>query len=295
MAIKTVTQTDTRSTPSSEWRSFGEFLIAARNAGEYKADPRLVRASGLGETIPGGGGFLIPTQYEENLLVRIYAESLAGLCSIQTTKSANLQIPVISETSRVNSSRFGGVSSAWLDESAAITPSKPNFGKLELNSKKVASAVWATDELLSDAPALAEALTKIYTLELGWRLDEAILYGSGAGQPLGIMNSTCLITVSAEGGQSSSTINFTNIRKMLQRLPGPSRRTAVWICNEETDGELMATFGPARNSANTENVGGWPIYVPCDFRPRTGPADGKAGDGYGAGKGHRAIWGFNSC
>jgi len=45
----------------------------------------------------------------------------------------------------------------------------------------------------------------------------------GAGTPLGILNSTALITVAKETGQGSATVISENVNKMWKRLPAPSR------------------------------------------------------------------------
>jgi HK97 family phage major capsid protein len=69
-------------------------------------------------------------------------------------------------------------------------------------------------------------------------LDDAIINGNGAGQPLGVMNSGCLVTQAKETGQAASTIVFNNITKMYSRLIARSRPSAVWLINQDVEPQL---------------------------------------------------------
>ena len=86
------------------------------------------------------------------------------------------------------------------------TESKPKFRKIELSLKKLIGLCYATDELLEDAAALESVIRAGFSSEFGFLLDDAIINGTGAGQPLGILNSGCLVSVAAETGQKAATI-----------------------------------------------------------------------------------------
>jgi HK97 family phage major capsid protein len=69
---------------------------------------------------------------------------------------------------------------------------------------------------VADAPsALGGHLERAFASELGFMLDAAILSGTGAGQPLGILNSAATITVAKQSGQSSGTIMANNIEQSM--------------------------------------------------------------------------------
>jgi HK97 family phage major capsid protein len=264
MTLDRTRQDERSGSDTREWASFGDFALGVRNIGIGQSDARLAkRSAGVNETVGSEGGFLVPGELVPQVLFRIYQQSIAGLCLSLPMARKTAQIPVVDETSRANGSRFGGVSSAWLDEGAALTPSKPKFGRLELSAKKLGSACWVTGELQQDVPMLGEFLTRIFTSEIATMLDAAILSGTGAGEPLGVLNSAALITASKEGGQAAATITAENLLDMHSRLWGPSRRSAVWFVNEETDTYLMRTFIPHKNVAGTENVGGTATYIPA--------------------------------
>jgi HK97 family phage major capsid protein len=74
--------------------------------------------------------------------------------------------------------------------------------------------------------------------EYGFMIDDAIIRGTGAGMPQGILNSNALVTVPAEAGQPNQTVVFENLSNMWGRLPARSRRNAVWLINQEVEPQL---------------------------------------------------------
>jgi HK97 family phage major capsid protein len=74
---------------------------------------------------------------------------------------------------------------------------------------------------------------------LAWYRDKAFLKGTGAGQPLGILNSSCLIEVSKEAGQAASTIVYENVVNMMARMFAGSFGNSVWVCHQTTIPNLL--------------------------------------------------------
>ncbi len=75
--------------------------------------------------------------------------------------------------------------------------------------------------------------------EIGFQVDDKIIRGTGAGVPLGILSSPCLITVTKEVGQLANTIEGENIIKMWARMYAPSRAKAVWFINQDVEPQLL--------------------------------------------------------
>jgi HK97 family phage major capsid protein len=127
----------------------------------------------------------------------------------------------------------------------------PRFKNIEMLTKKIIALIFSTDELMADAPLYEATIRRALIAEFGFKLDLGVLRGTGAGQPLGILNSTALITVAKETGQASATVVGENVNKMWKRLPAPSRYEAVWLANEDIDEQL-------------ERLGGNPgTYIPA--------------------------------
>lgn len=221
--------------------SFGEQLMAAYRAAMPggKVDERLSTraASGLNETTPSDGGFLVQQDFVTELLKRTYETGILAskVKKIPISTNANgMKINAIDEDSRANGSRWGGVQTFWEGEADEITASKPKFRQMELSLKKLTGLCYATDELLQDAAALEAVIRQAFAEEFGFKIDDAILSGSGEGEPLGILNSGAIVTVAKEASQTD-TITVENLIKMWNRLWSRSRANAVWYINQELE------------------------------------------------------------
>lgn len=216
------------------------------------------KALGLNEAIGSEGGFLVQTDFSNELLTRTYETAdIAGRTRrIPISANSNgLKINTIDETSRANGSRWGGILGYWMAEAATKTASKPKFRQIELNLKKWAALLYATDELLQDSAALQEIASQGFSEEMRFQLDDALYEGDGVGKPLGFMNSPALISVAKEVGQVAGTVVFENIIKMWARLWAPSRRNAIWYYNQGLDPQLLGM-------TLAVGTGGIPVYLP---------------------------------
>ena len=236
------------------WTNFGEFLsaVARADTGQTR-DPRLQTfASGANEAIGSEGGFLVGQDTAAAFLDRAYAQAPVASRCFQLPISAGsngVKINGFDETSRANGSRWGGVQAYWASEAATVTASQPKLRKVELELKKVFALVYATEELLQDSAAFSAVVNNALPQEIAFKLDDAIINGTGAGQPLGILNSDALVSQAAEGSQTATTFNFANLAKMYARLWSRSRGNAVWFINQDVEPQLI-TMASAASSAN---------------------------------------------
>ena len=238
--------------------SFGEQLMAAYRAAMPggKVDERLTTraASGLNETTPSDGGFLVQQDFVTELLKRTYETGILAskVKKIPISTNANgMKINAIDEDSRANGSRWGGVQTYWEGEADELTASKPKFRQMELSLKKLTGLCYATDELLQDATALEAVIRQAFAEEFGFKIDDAILSGSGEGEPLGILSSGAIVTVAKEASQTD-IITVENLIKMWNRLWSRSRANAVWYINQELEPYLY-----------TLKIGDKPVYIPA--------------------------------
>lgn len=259
------TQDKNNATSKSGWKNFGEFLGAVVRAGSPGGtiDKRLIEtraASGLNETVPSEGGFMVQTDFAEELLKRTYEKGVLASRVRRipiSARSNGLKINAIDESSRVDGSRFGGVQAYWASEAGTVSVTKPKFRQMELTLNKLMGLCYLTDELMEDATALEAVTKEAFSDEFAFKIDDAILRGTGAGQPLGILNSPALVTQTKEGGQAAATVQKENIVKMRARLWARSRANSVWFINQDVEpslnlltlGDLGAYF-PAGSFAN---------------------------------------------
>jgi HK97 family phage major capsid protein len=244
------------------FRSLGELMQSVAQAsrpGTSRVDPRLLEqraALGLSEAVPSDGGFFVQQDFSSQLVERVYevGQIASRVQRIPLSGNANgIKLNGIDETSRVAGSRWGGVQAYWAAEADSVTATKPKFRQIELNLHKLFATVYATDELLADASALETITRRVVAQEIAFKLDDAILRGTGNGQPLGILESASLVSVSKETGQAAASIVSENLINMWSRAEG--RRNAVWLHNQDIEPQLF-TLGIQ------VGVGGSTIYMP---------------------------------
>lgn len=251
--------------------SLGEQLIAVRQAAinPPATDQRLhainaeflaaVPGTGSNTTVGFDGGFLIQTDFQPGLLDRIFAGS--QLANLTTPREIGAGFNgtawnVIDETSRATGSRGGGVQGYWIQEGASLTASRPKLARQELTLGKLAALWYATDEQLQDATATESFAEAEFVDELSFLLDDAIVRGTGAGMPLGVLNANALVPVAKETGQLAATVVGENVEKMFTRMSPRSLPKARWFINQEVWPQIFAL----RREIGT---GGVPLFVPA--------------------------------
>ncbi|MDD5510899.1 MAG: phage major capsid protein [Dehalococcoidales bacterium] len=240
------------------FKSLGEQLHAVMRAKSGAPDPRLKSIVGNSEGVPADGGFLVQTDFATQLLEKTFNNSdiVNRVFRIPISANANaIKIPAVSDASRADGSRWGGIRAYWMNEGGSKTESNPSFAQVSLELKKLIGYCTCTDELLQDASALESWISKAFAAEFDFKIADAIINGDGAGKPLGILNSPCLVTVTAETGQGASTIVFENIVKMWASRFGPNTSNYVWLINQNIEPQLY-TMGLA------VGAGGGPVYLP---------------------------------
>lgn len=245
-----------------KFNSLGQQMVAVVNAGRPGGgiDPRLYNAaaSGLNETVPSEGGFLVQQDFVDGLLKDLVSQAiLAPKCRPQpiSANANSIKINGVDETSRETGSRQGGIRAYWADEAEEKTKSKPKFRKIELNLHKLIGLCYATDELLADAAALEGFIRAAFPAEFAFVVDDAIFRGTGAGQPLGILNAGCLVTVDKEAAQKADTIVAENVIKMSSRLFAGSYLNANWYINQMCLPQMY-------QMSITVGTGGQLVFVP---------------------------------
>jgi len=245
-----------------KFNSLGHQLAAVMQAGVPggRVDPRLYNAaaSGMNETVGSDGGFLVQQDFAQELLQDVIQTGvLASRVGRRIPISGNsnsTKINGIDETSRV-STRSGGILAYWASEAEEKTKSKPKFREIELNLKKLIGLCYATDEMLADSSQLEAVIREGFTSEFGFQVDDAMINGTGAGQPLGVLNSGSLVSVTKETGQKAATIVAENLMKMYARRFASQTNGYAWFYNQAIEPQLFSM-------SLSVGLGGIPVYMP---------------------------------
>jgi len=194
----------------------------------------------LGTAPPSAGGFLLPETYAAQIFdLALESEIVRPRARIWPMGADTLHIPAVANSDH-SSSLYGGVVGEWLAEAGIGTPQDPSFRRMTLAAKKLMVYMRASSELLegvADASYAADPLDAIMAGAISWFLDYAFIHGTGAGMPLGILNSPCLVTVDKEAGQPADTVLYENLSKMFARQANPMG--SVWLINRTAIPQLL--------------------------------------------------------
>lgn len=249
---------DNRDTGKWGFRSPGEFLNAVVKGSQRTAvpDPRLIANAPTTygqEGVGADGGFAVPPDFRTEIVRKVMGEdSLLARTDQMTTSSNQITVPT-DETTPWQSS--GGIQAYWENEAGQKTQSKPQLTEKTVKANKIIALVPMTDELLQDAPAMAAYVNSKAPEKIDFKVNDAILNGTGVGQPLGILNSGALITVAQESGQAADTVVFKNIVNMYTRMTDAGKRRGVWLVNGDVEAQLMQMQFPGTGTAV-------PVYLP---------------------------------
>jgi HK97 family phage major capsid protein len=246
--------------PKRGFASMGDFFTTIYQAaipGRGLFDERLLKmqaaASGMNQGDPTQGGALVPPAFSQQILdvVNASPDNLMALCQQFTVVGESLTFPVAGDS--IGPSRYGGCQAYWIAEADQKTASFPRTKQLKLEPQELAVVVYATDKLLRNAPALDAYIRRAASEAIMFSVNDAILFGTGVGQPLGIMNSAALVTTPAEGGQTELLV-LENINNMYARLHPRAEQGARWFVNKDVE--------PALEMLNLQiGTAGFPVFL----------------------------------
>lgn len=233
-----------------------EFFQAVKTAGiTGNVSPRLqahqdqaIKATGSNEAIPSQGGFLVTQDIGAGIQSNLWSVgSLLSRFTAIPVSGNGIVLNAVDETSRAAGSRMGGIRGYWLEEGGTITASKPKFRQIALRLKKLAALCYATDELLDDAAALEGWLATNVPNELRFMAEDALINGTGLGQPLGIVASPALVQATRTDASEIDQDDLANMWK--SRYLGAN--DYIWLINAECVAQLEKI-----------SLGNVPLYMP---------------------------------
>lgn len=243
--------------PRRGWASLGEFAQAVRagSMGSGRVDERLMigaaapPAGAYGNEAGGqDGGFLVPPEFSQEIFTLSLEEDALLPRTDDTPVTGNSMVFPKDETTPWGTD---GVRAYWQAEASLANATKPKLGVATRRLHKLMALVPITDELLDDTSALNAYLPKKTAASVRWKTDEAILFGTGAGQPWGVLNSKALVVVAKDTGQATMTLSSKNIINMVSLLPAGSYGRSFWLMNPDVL-PLLDQLA----------LGQYPIYMP---------------------------------
>lgn len=179
----------------------------------------------LKEGSDSDGGYLVPDEFENQLIQKLHQENvLRSISHVIQTSSGDHKIPVVASEG----------TASWLDEEAAYTESNSSFGQVTLGAHKLGTLIKVSDELLNDSAFdLTNYISTEFARRLGDSEEEAFLTGNGTGRPTGILNDSN----GAKDGVTAAdadVITFDELIDLFYSLKEPYRKNAVFLMNDST-------------------------------------------------------------
>lgn len=243
-----------RALKGNPFKTMGEQLQAVYRAtvSPMDEDKRLrpLKATGMNEASGVDGGYLLQPQFGAGLWERTYSEGeIMSRVSMDTVGANSNSINYVGfqDQSRVAGSQFGGVTGYWVAEAGTITASQMKLRDTEIKLHKVAAAAYVTDDLLADASAMEGMINRVVPSVLRYKVEEAIVRGTGAGQPFGFENSAAYVQVTRI---DANEIDTSDVSKMLSRSWGNRK---VWLAHPDTLVQLIQL-----------TISTYPVFLPAN-------------------------------
>jgi len=261
------------------WDSPGEFLTVV---GRGLHDPRLFAAS-MSTGVGQDGGYAVPPAILGNWLdSSLESEIVRSRATVWPMIGDSRVVPAWDLMDR-SGDDVAGFEIQWTPELGTIDLQVGKVRKIKLVAKKGAILAEASEELRADGLSFDEQLNQILVKAFSYGMDRSFLRGTGAGQPLGVLNSGARVIVSKETGQSAATVVYLNLVKMFARMPSASIPNSVWVASQSTIPQLSVLSiaigaGGSHIPVMTESNGGFKILTrPVIFTDKV-PTLGTQGD-----------------
>lgn len=230
--------------------------------------PSITKA--LNETTAAQGGYTVPTEYSNQLL---------DLVRAQTVVMNDLDVRQMSSDVLLIPKKTSGTTTYWVGEIVALTGSTPGFTQLTLSAKKITSLAYASSEVLEDNNVdAANDLMNDMSSQLALDIDKACYWGScstanntGAASPFyGLLHTASYTNAVDAAGNTNqtaswgtaSTVTAANIslagisNAVVEVLKDDEKQPDVSYWNPRTIGSLMQlTDSTTRPVLNNETFG----------------------------------------
>lgn len=217
-------------------KSFGDYLVAVRR-GDVKRLEEVYEVKALSEDAGGSGGYTVPEQYEPRLLeVAAQNSQIVAQLDPMPVTSPTGKMPALdmffTPTAGDGQTAFaGGLNASTIAEGGAYSSSDPGFELVEWRINKIGFKTTVSNELMSDSPISMEALlTRLAGIAIGAKTERHVLRGTGAGEPLGIINAPATVSQSAA---SSNTFAYVDASNMISKHLATSNKV-FWLMHKST-------------------------------------------------------------
>ncbi len=202
----------------------------------------------LVESIGASGGFLVPVEFRPELIAIVYEQNpIRERATVIPMRRRQVQVPSLDQTGTTSGAtrQHGGIAASWTEEATAKAETQPSFRQINLVAHKLVCYTEISDELLAD-----EAIGLVGFLQgengfggaIRWEEEYTFLQGTGAGQPLGVINAGGTVQVAAQAANAVAPLDLFNM--LEAHVPG---QDPIWHINRGVMSDILNLNGPAGN------------------------------------------------
>lgn len=215
-----------------------------------------LKASGASEGVNADGGYATPVEYATTVFNDVTAQdSLLNSCFTIPMTSNSIKLPALNYTTQGSF----GVTAYWEGEGQSITPSKANYRQPQLTLNKLAVLTPVTSELLEDGIAVEQTINYLAGQAITYKVNEAIVNGTGVGQPTGIVGHGSTVAVARNTALAVKAIDVTS---MDSAFVGDENR-AEWLVSKADVNPQLLTIA--------DGAGRYLYFAPGSFGDAKGP------------------------
>ncbi len=215
---------------------FGEYLTDLYAVKAGRGVPERLAKAAFAEGAGTSGGFLVPPEFSSDLkALAIEGAQFRPKATVMPMTSMELRMPYVRDTSH-SSSVFGGITANWAPEAGTLVESEATFADVLLRARKLTGYTVASNEILADGAIGLEAfIRQRFPQAITWFEEQAFWNGQGGGEPLGLLNSTALISVTR---QQSGHIVFEDLVAMDSQMLPMSQNNYCWFAHPKCKQDL---------------------------------------------------------
>lgn len=190
--------------------------IMGAPAAELRSDAQSVKDS-------ASGGGLVQTEFAYEMVEKGFNNGIVAQKCTQRDLSAganSIDMFGLDEDSRATGFRYGGIQVFTKREMEKYEPSKAKFAKITMKVDKLTGLLKLSDEIMQNAAFLEGEIGGLFPKAFGFKVQDLVFSGRGAGEMLGVHNSKAMLTIPKEDSQAAKTIVAENISKMKAAAAG---------------------------------------------------------------------------
>jgi HK97 family phage major capsid protein len=242
-------------------KEFGFASVAKARAHGVKQLNGEVRKVALAEGSGQTGGYLIPPQYMNELLLiaaeDAFIEPRARVIPMNTRTAQWPMLDITTNQGAGTSPYFGGITGSWQPEASTINETEPQFRQSEWTAWDLVLYTVSSNQLLADNGIGLDAfLTQLLAAAVTWYKEYAFINGKGAGSsmPLGIMNAPATFV---QNRAASGRVLLQDAATMMSHLHIRSWDDACWIMHQSVIPQLIQMVGGGSiGTPSTTNIPG---------------------------------------